>query len=153
MYGQAIDGNFSKMLIQRNDITLTEAILLDRVQKSLAITDHAAAELRKRKLIEGRKPNFFVGAEIAQMTDKKADYSKNKGLNKHYYLDFIMQAISQHGSMNRNDIDNLLWNKLPEIINDKQKKNMIGNLLTELRAGGKIVNAGTDKNSKWILKR
>jgi len=127
-------------------------VQIDRVQKQLEITDHAASELRKKRLIEGRKPNFFVGAQISQTTGQKAEYSRNKGLDKQYYLDFILQAISQHGSMNRKDIDNLLWNKLPEIINDKQKKNMITNLISELRINDKIVNAGTDKNSVWILK-
>jgi len=132
---------------------LQEVILLDRVQKQLEITDHAASELRKKRLIEGRKPNYFVGAKISQTTGQKAEYSRNKGLDKQYYLDFILQAISQHGSMNRKDIDNLLWNKLPEIINDNQKKNMIKNLISELRENGKIVNVGTDKNSEWILKK
>ena len=152
IYGQSIDENYSKTLIQRGDLSLQEVMLLDRVQKQLEITDHAASELRKKRLIEGRKPNFFVGAQISQTTGQKAEYSRNKGLDKQYYLDFILQAISQHGSMNRKDIDNLLWNKLPEIINDKQKKNMITNLISELRINDKIVNAGTDKNSVWILK-
>ena len=62
-----------------------------------------------------------------------------------------MQAISQHGSMNRTDIDNLLWNKLPEIINEKQKKNMIGNLISELRVANKIRNSGSRKDPVWIL--
>jgi len=153
IYGQEIDSNYSKMLIQRNDLTLTEGILLDRVQKHLEITDLAADELRKKKLIEGRKPNYFVGAKIAKTTGQKAEYSKNKGMNKQYYLDFILQAISQHGSMNRKDIDNLLWNKLPEIINDKQKKNMIKNLISELRTAEKIINSGTKKDSVWILEK
>ena len=153
IYGQEIDGNYSKTLIQRNDLTLTEAILLDRVQKNLEITEHAANELRKKKLIEGRKPNYYVNAKIANITDKKAEYSKNKGMNKQYYLDFILQAISQHGSMNRKDIDNLLWNKLPEIINDNQKKNMIKNLISELRTADKIMNNGTKKDPIWILEK
>ena len=53
--------------------------------------------------------------------------------------------------MNRKDIDNLLWNKLPEIINDKQKKNMINNLIAELRTADKIINNGTRSNPDWIL--
>ena len=151
IYGHEIDRNYSKMLIQRHDLTLTEGVLLDRVQKHLEITQLAANELRKKKLIEGRKPNYFVGAKIVKTTGQKSEYSKNKGMTKQYYLDFIMQAISQHGSMNRKDIDNLLWNKLPDIISDKQKKNMITNLISELRINHKIFNSGTAKNSEWIL--
>jgi ATP-dependent DNA helicase RecG len=152
IYGQSIDENYSKTLIQHGDLSLQEVILLDRVQKNLEITDLAANELRKNKLIEGRKPNYFVGAKIAQTTGQKAEYSKHKGMNKQYYLDFILQAISQHGSMSRKDIDSLLWNKLPEIINDKQKKYMVTNLISELRINDKIINIGTYKNPEWILK-
>ena len=40
IYGNAIDENFSKLLIEHNDkINLTEVILLDKVQKKLPITE------------------------------------------------------------------------------------------------------------------
>jgi ATP-dependent DNA helicase RecG len=153
IYGQAMDENYSKILIQRGDLTLSRVMLLDRVQKHLEIPDHAAALLKKEKLIEGRKPNYFVGLKIAQTTGQKAAYSKNKALNKQYYLDFIMESIKQHGSLTRKDIDELLWEKLPDILNDEQKKNKIGNLITELRQKGKIANVGVAANSKWVLLR
>ena len=53
--------------------------------------------------------------------------------------------------MTRADIDKLLWEKLPDILTDEQKKNKIGNLLTELRKEGKIKNIGGFTNSVWTL--
>jgi ATP-dependent DNA helicase RecG len=44
-----------------------------------------------------------------------------------------------------------LWEKLPNVLNEKQKKNKVGNLITELRQKGKITNVGVAANSKWIL--
>jgi len=151
IYGQTIDENYSKTLIQRGDLTLQEVILLDRVQKKLEMTDHAVSELRKKKLIEGRKPNYFIGVKVSQTMEQKAIYTKNKGLNKQYYLDLILESIKQHKYLSRKDIDELLWEKLPNIYNDKQKKSKIGNLIFELRSNGKIINKGTYAFPRWEL--
>ena len=53
--------------------------------------------------------------------------------------------------MTRADIDKLLWEKLPDILTDAQKKAKIGNLLTILRKKGKIKNIGGYSNSIWTL--
>src|SRR5690606_32563074 len=75
IYGNAIDENFSKLLIEQiNEMSLTEVILLDKVQKSLPITDDAAKLLKKKGFIEGRKPNYFISAHLADATNQKAEY-------------------------------------------------------------------------------
>ncbi|KAA6306898.1 hypothetical protein EZS27_041438, partial [termite gut metagenome] len=122
MYGQTIDENYSKLLIERRDLSLSKVTLLDKVQKKTPILDDSADMLRKEKLIEGRKPNYFVGKEIAQATDKKAEYSKNKAFGKQQYFDWILKSIQEHGSLSRKDIDELLWNILPAWMNTDQKK-------------------------------
>ena len=151
IYGQSIDEKYSKTLIQRGNLTLMEVILLDMVQKKKEITEHAASELRKKKLIEGRKPNFFIGAKISQHTGQKSSYTKNKGLNKQYYLELILESIKQHGNLSRKDIDELLWEKLPDIYDDNQKKNKITNLISELRRHGKIKNQGNFSIPQWVI--
>jgi ATP-dependent DNA helicase RecG len=152
IYGHTIDENYSKLLIEKNDsLSLTEVILLDKVQKKQTITEEAAKMLKGKRYIEGRKPNYYVATHIAKATGQKAEYSKNKGMEKQYYLDFILQSIRQHGSLSRKDIDELLWGKLPDILNDNQKKNKITNLIAELRQKGKITNQGTFAFPKWIL--
>ena len=64
-----------------------------------------------------------------------------------------MKAIKEHKSLGRKDIDELLWNKLPDWMSDEQKKNKIKNLLSELNQSGKINNTGTRKDSVWVLKK
>jgi len=151
MYGQTIDENYSKILIERRDLSLSQVALLDKVQKKTPISDDSANLLRKEKLIEGRKPNYFVGKEISQATDKKAEYSKNKAFDKQQYFEWILKSIQEHGSLSRKDIDELLWNMLPAWMNAEQKSNRIKNILTELRSERKIVNTGSDKNPEWVL--
>ena len=63
----------------------------------------------------------------------------------------ITKAITQHGSLDRKDIDELLWNKLSDVLNEKQKKDKVTNLLAELRKKNEITNEGTFKYSKWVL--
>ena len=42
------------------------------------------------------------------------------------------------GKVSRKDIDKFIWGKLPDILDDKKKKNKIKNLLQELRKEEKI---------------
>ena len=151
LIGKILDMNYAQRLAQDEELILEESILLDKVQKRKELTTIEEKHLRKRHLIEGRKPNYFICKEISQKTGQKADYSKNKGLDKQYYLDFILNAIKDHSNMTRADIDKLLWEKLPDILTDVQKKNKINNLLAELKKQNKIKNIGTFKTSVWVL--
>ena len=53
--------------------------------------------------------------------------------------------------MSRADIDKLLWDKLPDILDEKQKKNKINNLLSQLKKDMRIKNIGSLKNSIWVI--
>ena len=149
--GKILDLEYAKLLAQNKELTLEEIIMLDKVQKKQPLTEYEEKHLKCKKLIEGRKPNFYIGIKVAEKTGQKASYSKNKAFDKSYYLDLVEKAIREHKSMSRKDIDDLLWNKLPEWMNEKQKKVKINNLLSELRRSQKIENQGTYKESKWVL--
>lgn len=79
--GTVIDENYSLLLLENRNLSLTDAVLLDSVQKGKRIPSEAVAMLRKRKLIEGRLPHIFISKDIAQVTDQKIEYTKHKGLN------------------------------------------------------------------------
>lgn len=125
--------------------------MLDKIQKKKSLTELEEKHLKYKKLIEGRKPNYYIGIQVASKTGQKATYSKNKAFDKSYYLDLIVKAIDEHKSLERKDVDELLWNKLPDWMDEKQKKIKINNLLSELRRNGKIENKGTLKMPKWVL--
>lgn len=149
--GKVLDMEYARLLARNKDLSLVEIMMLDKVQKKLPVSSFEERHLKSKKLIEGRKPNFYISIGVAQKTGQKAAYSKNKGLDKKYYLDLIVKAIREHGSVNRQDIDELLWKKLPDWMNDKQRKTKIANLLSELRIIKKIRNDGNDSNPKWVL--
>jgi ATP-dependent DNA helicase RecG len=157
IYGQQIDENYSKLLIERSDLRLEVVIWLDRVQKKNRIADDHAIALRKAKLIEGRKPNFFVSAHVADATDTRAEYTRNKGLDENYYKTLVLQHVRQFKSVSALEIRTLLLDKLPESLSSHQKQVKVKNLLAALRinglAGTKIVATGVGKGTRWEIAR
>ncbi len=149
--GKVLDIDYASMLAQNKDLTLEEIIMLDKVQKRQLLSAYEEKHLRSKKLIEGRKPNYYIGIKVAQQTGQKAVYSRNKGFDKGYYLDLIERAVKEHESLNRSDVDALLWDKLPDWMDEKQRKIKINNLLSELRRMGKIKNTGTFSKPQWTL--
>ena len=151
--GSVIDVNYSTALMENSDISLTEAVLLDRVQKGKALSKNAINILRKKKLIEGRKPKFFVAKKLAQNINQKVEYSRHKGLENKSCERLLMDSLKDHGKLTRKEIDKLLWPVLSDQLDDTQKKNKIGNLLTKLRMKGLLSNITTGNNSVWSLKQ
>ncbi|MCD4792143.1 MAG: putative DNA binding domain-containing protein [Bacteroidales bacterium] len=152
IYGHAIDENYSLLLMNRSDLSLPSVILLDRVQKKLPIPQQEANNLRKEGLIEGRKPNYYVTAKIAEKTNIKADYIKTRGFDDKYFKDMIIEYLTKFKKASKSDIYELIYDKLPDILNDKQKLNKIKNLLYSLsKKEGRIINKGSNRIAKWEL--
>jgi ATP-dependent DNA helicase RecG len=153
IYGNAIDENFSKLLIEHNDeMNLTEVILLDKVQKSLPITDDAAKLLKKKGFIEGRKPNYFISAQIAEATNQKAEYIKNRGFKDDHYKKLVIDFLVQYKKASKADIDRLLLDILPSVLDENKKANKIKNLMYAMHKRDKsIENQGTTRYPEWIL--
>ena len=138
--GTVIDENYSPLLLENRNLSLTDAVLLDSVQKGKRISPEAIAMLRKRKLIEGRLPHIFIAKDIAQVTDQKIEYSKHKGLDDKKCEALLLDSLKDHGSLTKPEIVRLLWDVLPDQLDDKQKEYKINNLLRKLRKERKISN-------------
>lgn len=152
IYGRVINENYSKLLIEKADLDLYTTFLLDKVQKNQQTTREESQQLKKQKLVEGRYPNIFVTSKIAAISGDKSAYIKNRAFDKDYYKKLIIEYLSKYHSASREDFDKLLLNKLPDILNEKQRLNKIKNLLSELSQKDKrIKNVGTRSISKWIL--
>jgi ATP-dependent DNA helicase RecG len=150
--GKIINSSYTKLLIENPDIELETAILLDRVQREQELSRAQYDFLRKQKLVEGRWNAYHLAANVAATLDVKADYIKKRGLDSKYYEDLLIEYIKKFGQASRKDIENLLIDKLPEVLNDKQKKYKIHNLLTYLKKEGKIVPDGVKRSVIWKIK-
>lgn len=149
--GNVIDENYSLILLENRNLSLTDAVLLDSVQKGKRIPSDAVSMLRKRKLIEGRLPHIFIAKDIAQITDRKIEYSKHKGLDEKKCEALLLDSMRDHGSLTKPEIVRLLWDVLPDQLNDSQKGNKIDNLLRKMRLEGKVKSVRNGGKSSWFL--
>ena len=144
---------YANILAKKQDLTLVEVEALNRVQLNRPVSDEEVSHLRKKKLIEGRKPNLFIAKPVAQQLDQKTAYSNNKGFEDSYYCDLVLKALAEHEILTREEITKLLWKKLPDILEDSQKLIKVKNLLSKLRSCNKIVNQRQGSISNWQLKK
>ena len=151
IYGSVIDPAYSQLLIQKSDLNLSEILALDRVQKKKKISDEMIKVLRKRKLIEGRKPNFYVSAHIATLTDSRADYIKTRAQDDTFYIKMILDYLDKFGQASRKDIDKLLFDKLSNALTHEQKKNKITNIISKLKRERIIYREGPKATSIWRI--
>ena len=151
IYGGVIDQAYSEVLIQKTSLSLGDILALDRVQKKLPLDDETVKHLRRAGLIEGRKPNLYVSASVAKATNRKATYIRMRAQDDDYYAKLIMDFLAKFGHASRADIEELILVKLSDALDAEQKKNKVGNLLTNLRRAGKIKNTGPRKTPKWEL--
>jgi ATP-dependent DNA helicase RecG len=149
--GKVLDVEYASVLAKDNTLSLPEITMLDKLQKKKILTEFEEKTLKKKHLIEGRKPNYYISARIAQTTGQKAEYTKAKGFEKDKYFQLILNCIKQHSFAERKDIDALLWDVLPNKLAEKQKKTKINHLLTDLKQKELIENIGNDFKSKWVL--
>ena len=153
VHGRVVDQAYSEWLMQRTDLPLTDILALDRVQKKLPISQEAATRLRRARLIEGRKPNLHVSAPVADATSQRVGYIKSRSLDDRHYEELIIDFLRKFGSASRKELDELLWDKLGDILDDAKKRNKIGNIISKLRMNGRIVNKGSRASPAWQLKK
>ncbi len=151
IHGGIVDIAYSRLLMQKTDLSLEDILALDRIQKKLSLPDETIRHLRRAKLIEGRKPNLHVSAVVAKMTADKAEYIRTRAQDDAFYTKLLIDYLTKFGKASRQEINNLLWDKLSDALDDEQKSNKVANLLTNLRRSGRIRNTGSRKVPQWEL--
>lgn len=148
--GKVLDENFAKILVNNPDLSLSEIILLDKVQKRELLTEDAISLLRTKKFVEGRKSNLFLSFRVVNESKHvglKTTYIKNKSFDDAYYKGLIVNYIEKFKKASRFEIEELLKDKLPSILSERQKYDKVTNLLASLRKEKKLKVEGR----KWVL--
>ncbi|MEZ6117130.1 MAG: putative DNA binding domain-containing protein [Pirellulaceae bacterium] len=149
--GKVIDPSYTAVLMREHNLPLERVILLDQVQKKRPVEKAEVAKLRREHLVEGRFPNIFVAADVAAATGDKAQYIKNRAFDDEHYKSMIVEYLRKYGHASREDLEQLLMDKLSDVLSEKQKKNKVRNLRTALVNDGQIVNTGSRRYPKWVL--
>jgi ATP-dependent DNA helicase RecG len=151
--GRILDERYTRMLMERTELRLDQVMLLDRVQKGLPIGRDEHRQLKAAGLVEGRYPNPIVAGIFAKAAGEAGRHIRNRGLDKQYYLEMILALVTEHGPVERRDVDELLVSKLPDRLTPDQKRRKVRNLLQELRLSGRIVNLGSRSRPRWDVVR
>jgi ATP-dependent DNA helicase RecG len=149
--GRVIDEKYTRLLVKRTDLTLMDVIALDKVQKGIPIPLEERRALRKKRLIEGRSPNLHVSMGVAAETDTRADYIRKHSLDKAHFKGLVTAYLKTYHEAKRSDIEDLLFDKVSDALNDEQKCLFIRDLLQEMRKEGTIRTVGRTKAATWVL--
>jgi len=147
--GKVLDMNYALKLIQMPELTLEEIILLDKVQKGKILDDKELKQLKRKKLVEGKRPHLHISSNVANQTGQQNEYMKMRGIEDKYCQTMILDYLKQFKSAKRIDFEKVLLDKLPDILDEDQKKNKVKNNLQSLRKDGSIVN----KKGIWSLSK
>jgi len=152
IYGKILDIKYAKILFKNPDLDLDTVFLVDRVQKRLSLEKDAIKHLRDLKVIEGRAPNIYLTANIAATIETESEYIRNKGFDDEAYKKWILEYLTQYKKASKAQIKRLLWEKLPDILNSRQKESKIKNLLWVLKKEEKITTDSPNKRiANWVL--
>lgn len=150
---KVVDPAYTRLLIQKTDLPISDILALDRIQKGLPIEDPKLIQhLRRACLIEGRKPHFHISAAVARLSppESRVRYVRMKGQPTSFYEDQIL-AFLRLKAAPRHDIESLLLDQLSAALSADQKKRKVGNLLLSLKRKGKVQCRGVGKASMWEL--
>ena len=151
--GRVLDAKYTQALMRRSDLELGQVLLLDRVQKGMALSKKAAAQLKRLGLIEGRYPRLFVSGRVAAVTGGQAQHIRKRGFDNRYYRDLLVELIREHGPIGPAVITELFMDKLPDSLNDVQKRSKIRNLTFDLaHRKGIIENVGQPRGPGALWK-
>lgn len=147
--GRILDERYTRMLMERTDLSLPQVVMLDRIQKRLPVERDQHLLLKRAGLVEGRYPSLMIAGEIAKATGSTGRHIRERGFDKRYYLDLILELVREHEPVSRQEVDDALVPKLPDRYSAEQKKAKVHNLLGELARGGRIWNSGSRSRPQW----
>ena len=152
VFGKTLDENYMRLLYDHPEYDIETVYLLDCVQKNQALSTEQYKYLRSLGVIEGRGANVYISSMAAEVIDEKAQYIKNKGQSDQYYRQMMIDYLQTWGKGTKQDFRELLFDKLPDVLSEKQKDDKIRNMLAFLRRKGVIrADSVGRRNMEWEL--
>lgn len=151
VHGGVVDENYTNLLLSRTDLPFADVLALDRVQKHLPISKAVTQHLRRRHLVEGRRPNLHVSAAVATAAGAREEYIRARALDDGYLAKLVTDYMLEFGWADRQSINRLLLPKLPDALDEQQKLSKVSNLLTRMRRRGQIRNVGSRGSPRWQI--
>ena len=140
IHGELINVNYSRQLKKHPELTLDEAIALDKVQKKIPISEDEIQHLRDLKLIAGAASELQVAGKYTKISYQD-------------YKQMILDLIAEKGSATREDIVNLIMPTLSPDETEVKRLRKITNIIAKLSKQERIIKniSNTDKYPVWKL--
>lgn len=149
IYGSVVDESYTRMLMRNSELPFEDVLALDRVQKGVPISDTTLRRLRRKGLVEGRRPHVRVAASIAEITGTRASYVESRGKSEEYCQALVTDYLRKHGTASRLELNETVFPSLSSELTDSQKYDKVGNMLAKMRRSGTIVF--DKRKSAWTL--
>ena len=151
IWGSVVDEAYTRVLMQRSDLPFDEVMALDRIQKGHPVARNILRRLRRKGLVEGRRPHLRVAASVAEAAGAKVDYLEKRGQSTEYCAAVVTDLITRGGPATRADIDDALAPYLPADLTAAQRKNRVDSLLRGMREEGAVKFERVDGRRLWTL--
>lgn len=142
IHGKILDEKYTKLLSSHPELGLMDVIYLDSIVKKQPLDSEIIRDLRAKELIEGRKPNIHISLQVAKEIGQGNQYTKLRGIDDEFVRKIIVDHLGRFKEAKRSDFEEILLDKLPEILDFQQKKDKIKNNLQALKKVGIIDNDG-----------
>lgn len=149
IYGSVVDESYTRTLMSHSDLPFEDVLALDRVQKGRPISDAALRRLRRKGLVEGRRPHLRVAASVAEATGTKAAYVEKRGRSEEYCIALVTDLIRRQGPATRSEINEAVYPALSADLSPEQKYHKVSNLLAKMRKAGTVFFDRS--SSRWGL--
>lgn len=113
IYGSVVDESYTRMLMAHANLPFEDVLALDRVQKGRPISEAAVKRLRRKGLVEGRRPNLHVATSVAEATGTEASYIERRGKSEEYCMALVTDLIRKKGPATRTQINEAVYPALP----------------------------------------
>lgn len=90
---------------------------------------------------------MIISKSVAKISHREAEYTNLSGLDDATNQEFILKALKDHGRLKRKVLNEILYKRFPEKLNEQQKNNKMDYLLKKLKRDNKI----QFENGHWTL--
>lgn len=82
---------------------------------------------------------IYISAKVAESINEKTQYIKNKAFDEEAYQKWIISYLETYHHATKNEITQLLSDKLPNTLNNEKKDRKVRYLLQKMRVDNIII--------------
>lgn len=107
--------------MRKSELPFEDVLAPDRVQKGIPISDTVLRRLRRKGLVEGRRPHVRAAASIAEITGTRVSYVESRGKSEGYCQTLVTDYLREHGTASRLEPDETVFPSLSSSTSQKRR--------------------------------